>query len=135
MRDSLMDGKTLFKKSVISLVPLLGVPSCPAKKHQSLDQTTQYNVPEFHSLDRSFRAYSDKIYYSGQLTIQIAKTIDGQRVFNQDWNTVWAQLRGTLLTIWDLEEIEKTAKYGMEVLPNYICIDDAVRLSKFVLTP
>jgi CCR4-NOT transcriptional complex subunit CAF120 len=128
-----MDGKSSIKKSMIPVFPSLCAPSCSVKKHQSLDQTAQHSVPEFRSLELSFAAHSNKVYYSGSLTIRIAMTMDGQKPFNQEWTVVWAQLRGTVLTIWDSKEMEEAAKHGIEVSPSYICINDAVRFASLVL--
>jgi hypothetical protein len=44
------------------------------------------------------------------------------------WRDVWAQLGGTTLSIWDMEEIEDARKQGKEVPPIYINVADAVSI-------
>ncbi|TFY80845.1 hypothetical protein EWM64_g3163 [Hericium alpestre] len=71
-------------------------------------------------------AHAHKIYFSGPLVRRIERLPDGHRPSKDEgWRDVWAQLGGTTLSVWDMQEIEEASKHGKEVPPTYINITDA----------
>jgi hypothetical protein len=73
--------------------------------------------------------HAHKVYMSGPLIRRIERMPDGHPPRKDDgWRDVWAQLGGTTLSIWDMEEIEDARKQGKEVPPIYINVADAVSI-------
>jgi hypothetical protein len=85
--------------------------------------------PEIRSVVRLTHAHAHKIYMSGPLIRRIERLPDGHHpIKDEGWRDVWAQLSGTTLSIWDMEEINEASKQGREVPPTYINVTDAVSL-------
>ena len=63
---------------------------------------------------------------SGELVKHVERLTDGKIVGKEEpWKRVWAQLGGTTLSVWDMQEIEEASRRGAEVPPTYINITDA----------
>ena len=85
--------------------------------------------PEIRSLVQLDVAHRRKIYYSGPLIRKLERQTDGQKPHKDDgWVEIWAQLGGTILSIWDMRETREASKQGKEVPPSYINVTDAVRI-------
>jgi CCR4-NOT transcriptional complex subunit CAF120 len=86
--------------------------------------------PEIRSVVQLTLAHARKVYYSGPLVRRLERQPDGSRpVKDEGWTDVWAQLGGTILSIWDMKMIADASKEGKEVPPTYINVQDAVRIS------
>ncbi|KAI0322749.1 hypothetical protein OF83DRAFT_1167243 [Amylostereum chailletii] len=82
--------------------------------------------PEIRSVVQLTLAHAHKVYFSGPLVRRIERLPDGhQPAKDEGWRSVWAQLGGTTLSVWDTLEIEEANKHGKEVPPTYINITDA----------
>ena len=85
--------------------------------------------PEIRSLVQLDLAHRRKIYYSGPLIRKLERQADGQKPHKDDgWVEIWAQLGGTILSIWDMKETREASKQGKEVPPSYVNVTDAVRI-------
>ena len=85
--------------------------------------------PEIRSLVQLDAAHRRKIYYSGPLIRKLERQADGQKPHKDDgWVEIWAQLGGTILSIWDMKETREASLQGKEVPPSYINVTDAVRI-------
>lgn len=85
--------------------------------------------PEIRSLVHLDVAHRRKIYFSGPLIRKLERQADGQKPHKDDgWVEIWAQLGGTILSIWDRKEIQEASKQGKQVPPSYINVTDAVRI-------
>lgn len=83
--------------------------------------------PEIRSVVGLTIAHAHKIYFSGPLVRRVERQPDGQRPHKDEgWTEVWAQLGGTILSIWDMKEVQEASRQGKEVPPTYINITDAV---------
>ncbi|KAI0635974.1 hypothetical protein C8Q77DRAFT_1155712 [Trametes polyzona] len=82
--------------------------------------------PEIRSVVQLTLAHAHKVYFSGPLVRRIERQPDGQKPAKDDgWREVWAQLGGTTLSVWDMEEIREASKQGRQVPPAYINVTDA----------
>jgi CCR4-NOT transcriptional complex subunit CAF120 len=85
--------------------------------------------PEIRSVVQLTVAHARKIYYAGPLVRKVERQADGQKPHKDDgWVEVWAQLGGTILSIWDMKETQEASKKGTEVPPSYVNVTDAVRI-------
>ena len=85
--------------------------------------------PEIRSVVTLTHAHAHKVYMSGPLIRRVERLPDGHHpIKDEGWRDVWAQLGGTTLSIWDMEEIDEASKQGGEVPPTYINVTDAVSL-------
>ena len=83
--------------------------------------------PEIKSVVQLTLAHAHKVYFSGPLVRLIERQPDGQKpAKDEGWREVWAQLGGTTLSVWDMEEIQEASKQGRQVPPTYINVTDAV---------
>lgn len=86
--------------------------------------------PEIRSVVQLTLAHAHKVYFSGPLVRRIERQPDGQKpAKDADWREVWAQLGGTTLSVWNMEEIQEASKQGRQVPPSYINVTDAVSLA------
>jgi len=84
--------------------------------------------PEIRSIVNLTAAHAHKIYFSGPLVRRIERQPDGTRPSRDEgWTDVWAQLGGTILSIWDTKQIQEASKENRQVPPTYMNITDAVR--------
>ncbi|KAI0663874.1 hypothetical protein C8Q70DRAFT_1050494 [Cubamyces menziesii] len=82
--------------------------------------------PEIRSIVTLTLAHAHKIYFSGPLIRRFERQTDGQTpAKDEGWREVWAQLGGTTLSVWDMEEIREASKQGKQVPPSYINVTDA----------
>ncbi|EJF64913.1 hypothetical protein DICSQDRAFT_159886 [Dichomitus squalens LYAD-421 SS1] len=82
--------------------------------------------PEIRSVVQLTLAHAHKVYFSGPLVRRIERQPDGQKpAKDEGWKEVWAQLGGTTLSVWDMEEIQEASKQGRQVPPAYINVTDA----------
>ncbi|TDL25788.1 hypothetical protein BD410DRAFT_826381 [Rickenella mellea] len=82
--------------------------------------------PEIRSVVQLSLAHAQKIYFSGPLIRRVERQPDGTRPAKDDgWRDVWAQLGGTTLSVWDMQEIEEANKRGEQVPPTYVNVTDA----------
>nr|VWO94771.1 Sensor histidine kinase RcsC (EC [Ganoderma boninense] len=82
--------------------------------------------PEIKSVVQLTLAHTHKVYFSGPLVRRIERQTDGQKpAKDEGWREVWAQLGGTTLSVWDMEEIQEASKQGRQVPPAYINVTDA----------
>jgi CCR4-NOT transcriptional complex subunit CAF120 len=85
--------------------------------------------PEISSVVMLTHDHAHKVYMSGPLIRRVERLPDGRRpIKDEGWRDVWAQLGGTTLSVWDMEEIDEASKQGREVPPTYINVTDAVSL-------
>jgi CCR4-NOT transcriptional complex subunit CAF120 len=84
--------------------------------------------PEIRSLVQLNAAHRRKIYYSGPLIRKMEFQPDGQKHKDDGWVEIWAQLCGTILSIWDMKETREASKQGKEVPPSFVNVTDAVRI-------
>lgn len=90
--------------------------------------------PEIRSVVQLTLAHAHKVYFSGPLVRRIERQPDGQKPTKDDgWREVWAQLGGTTLSVWDMEEIREASKQGKQVPPAYINVTDAVSTVRWIL--
>jgi len=83
--------------------------------------------PEISSVVSLSLAHKQKTYFSGPLIHKLDRNPDGQKPHKDGgWREVWAQLSGTTLSIWDMEEVKFANQQGKEVPPSYINITEAV---------
>lgn len=83
--------------------------------------------PEIRSIVQLKVAHGRKIYHAGPLVRRLERQADGQRPLKDDgWRDVFAQLGGTILSLWDMKEVEEANKQGKQVPPSYINVTDAV---------
>ena len=86
--------------------------------------------PEIRSIVSLSLAHREKTYFSGPLIYKLDRNPDGNKPHKDGgWREVWAQLSGTTLSIWDMEEVKVANQQGREVPPSYINITEAVRSS------
>ena len=84
--------------------------------------------PEIRSIVSLTSAHTIKIYFSGFLVHKLDRNPDGNKPHKDEgWREVWAQLSGTTLCIWDMEEVKIANHQGREVPPSYISVEDVVR--------
>lgn len=89
--------------------------------------------PEIRSVVQLTLAHAHKVYFSGPLVRRIERQPDGQKPTKDDgWKEVWAQLGGTTLSVWDMEEIREASKQGKQVPPAYINVTDAVSTVRWI---
>ena len=101
-------------------------PPPPHQRTNSVNQPPQLH-PEIRSIVQLSVAHAHKVYFSGPLIRRIERLADGNRPHKEEgWRDVWAQLGGTTLSVWDMQEIEEANKRGEEVPPTYVNITDAV---------
>ncbi|TFK49960.1 hypothetical protein OE88DRAFT_1645739 [Heliocybe sulcata] len=102
-------------------------PSMQGRTSTSISQPAAQPLhPEIRSVVQLNLAHTNKVYQWGKLTRRIERQPDGQRPAKEEgWTEVWAQLSGTILSIWDMKEVEEAGKQGREVPPSYINITDA----------
>ncbi|KZT29755.1 hypothetical protein NEOLEDRAFT_1144853 [Neolentinus lepideus HHB14362 ss-1] len=82
--------------------------------------------PEIRSVVQLNLAHTNKVYQWGKLVRRIERQPDGQRpAKDEGWTEVWAQLSGTILSVWDMKEVEEAGRQGREVPPSYINVTDA----------
>ncbi|KAI0367809.1 hypothetical protein BV20DRAFT_970135 [Pilatotrama ljubarskyi] len=82
--------------------------------------------PEIRSVVQLTLAHAHKVYFSGPLVRRFERQPDGQKPSKDEgWREVWAQLGGTTLSVWDMEEIREASKQGKQVPPTYINVTDA----------
>ncbi|KIK49038.1 hypothetical protein CY34DRAFT_7719 [Suillus luteus UH-Slu-Lm8-n1] len=88
------------------------------------------SVPPLHteicSIVQPTVTHARKVYFSGPLVKCVQRQSDGQRLKDDGWVDVWAQLSGTPLSIWDMKEIKEANKKGLEVPPTYVNITGSV---------
>jgi len=106
----------------------------PPQPQQSHDQepppTHEAPIhPEIRSSVSLTMAHTQKIYFSGPLVYKHDRNPDGHKPHKDGWHEVWAQLYGTTLSIWDMEEVKIANHQGKEVPPSYVNITEAVRLT------
>jgi CCR4-NOT transcriptional complex subunit CAF120 len=83
--------------------------------------------PEIRSVVGLKAAHAHKIYFSGPLVRKIERQPDGHTpTKDEGWTDVWAQLGGTILSIWDMKEVQEASRQGREVPPTYVNVTDAV---------
>jgi len=84
--------------------------------------------PEIRSVVSLSLAHKQKTYFSGPLIHKLYRNPDGQKPHKDEgWREVWAQLSGTILSVWDMEKVKFAGQQGREVPPSYINITEAVR--------
>jgi len=85
--------------------------------------------PEIRSVVTLTQALAHKVYMSGLLIRRVERMSDGQLSNDEEWREVWAQLGGTTLSTWDMNEVEEANEQGKEVPPTYVNVADAVSLN------
>ncbi|KAH6909140.1 hypothetical protein BKA70DRAFT_1222038 [Coprinopsis sp. MPI-PUGE-AT-0042] len=84
--------------------------------------------PEIRSVVGLKAAHAHKIYFSGPLVRKIERQPDGHAPHKDEgWTDVWAQLGGTILSIWDMKEVQEASRQGKEVPPTYVNVTDAAQ--------
>ncbi|KIY43964.1 hypothetical protein FISHEDRAFT_8564, partial [Fistulina hepatica ATCC 64428] len=71
-------------------------------------------------------AHAHKTYFSSQLLRRVERNPDGHPPAKDDgWVEVWAQLDGTTLSIWDMEQVRTASQQGKQAPPTYVNVTDA----------
>jgi len=73
--------------------------------------------PKIRSIVSLALAHTQKTYFSGPLIHKFERNPDGKPHKDEGWREVWAQLSGTTLCIWDMEEVKIANQQGREVPP------------------
>ncbi|MCO5565566.1 hypothetical protein L7F22_019240 [Adiantum nelumboides] len=88
-----------------------------------------FKSPELRSALGLQEAQSKKIYMEGYLSKRDHLTPDGKPLPPTDpkkrWQLCFVQLCGTVLSVWNVHQMEEAARQGREVPPSYINVTDS----------
>jgi hypothetical protein len=79
---------------------------------------------EIRSMMLLANAHAHKVYVSGPLT-RVDTEYDGLERERQP--CFWAQLKGTTLSLWNMDDIQAANRRGGQASPRYLNVTDAVR--------
>lgn len=95
------------------------------------EPTTTYEAPfhpEIRSIVSSTAAHAQRIYFSGHLVHNLYRNPDGSKPHeDRGWCSVWAELRGTTLSIWEIERVRMASQLGGGVPRSRVNVKEAVR--------
>ncbi|KAK3995468.1 hypothetical protein QBC44DRAFT_389423 [Cladorrhinum sp. PSN332] len=92
--------------------------------HPSLMDVTQETLPELQPIFTLLNSHSNKLYQEGYFLKLDDQDIKGKPNPDRTWTECFAQLVGTVLSLWDAAELDAAGEEG-EVLPKFINLTDA----------
>ncbi|KAK4162057.1 hypothetical protein QBC43DRAFT_336600 [Cladorrhinum sp. PSN259] len=85
---------------------------------------TQETLPELQPIFTLLNSHSNKLYQEGYFLKLDDQDIKGKPNPDRTWTECFAQLVGTVLSLWDAAELDAAGEDG-EVLPKFINLTDA----------
>ncbi|KAI1819863.1 hypothetical protein F4861DRAFT_107501 [Xylaria intraflava] len=84
----------------------------------------QDTIPELQPIFTFLNSHSNKLYQEGYFLKLDDQNIQGKPNADRTWTECFAQLVGTVLSLWDAAELDAAGENG-EVLPKFINLTDA----------
>ncbi|CCE34525.1 hypothetical protein E4U35_002000 [Claviceps purpurea] len=81
-------------------------------------------IPELHPIFTLLNSHSNKLYQEGYFLKLDDQNTQGKPNADRTWTECFAQLVGTVLSLWDAAELDAAGEDG-EVLPKFINLTDA----------
>ena len=101
-----------------------------ARSIRSTPAPLTFKSPDLRKALGLQEAHGKKIYMEGYLSRREESGVDGKPIHAADpkrqWQLCFVQLSGTVLSIWNVKNMEEAAKRGQEVPPSYTNITDSV---------
>ncbi|EKD15604.1 uncharacterized protein L3040_009068 [Drepanopeziza brunnea f. sp. 'multigermtubi'] len=92
--------------------------------HPSLMDVTQDTLPELQPIFTFLNSHANKLYQEGYFLKLDDQNTQGKPNADRSWTECFAQLVGTVLSLWDASELDEAGQEG-EVLPKFINLTDA----------
>ncbi|KAI9053451.1 hypothetical protein LZ554_002409 [Drepanopeziza brunnea f. sp. 'monogermtubi'] len=92
--------------------------------HPSLMDVTQDTLPELQPIFTFLNSHANKLYQEGYFLKLDDQNTQGKPNADRTWTECFAQLVGTVLSLWDASELDEAGQEG-EVLPKFINLTDA----------
>ncbi|KAK1757642.1 hypothetical protein QBC47DRAFT_162399 [Echria macrotheca] len=92
--------------------------------HPHLMDINKETIPELQPVFAFLNAHSNKLYQEGYFLKLDDQDIKGNPNQDRTWTECFAQLVGTVLSLWDAAELDAAGENG-EVLPKFINLTDA----------
>ncbi|CAL3964296.1 unnamed protein product [Diplocarpon coronariae] len=92
--------------------------------HPSLMDVTQDTLPELQPIFTFLNSHANKLYQEGYFLKLDDQNTHGRPNADRTWTECFAQLVGTVLSLWDAAELDSAGQDG-EVLPKFINLSDA----------
>ncbi|APA06465.1 hypothetical protein sscle_02g012350 [Sclerotinia sclerotiorum 1980 UF-70] len=89
-----------------------------------LMDVNQETLPELQPIFTFLNSHSNKLYQEGYFLKLDDQNIHGKANVDRTWTECFAQLVGTILSLWDAAELDAAGQDG-EVLPKFINLTDA----------
>ncbi|KAB8302057.1 hypothetical protein EYC80_005509 [Monilinia laxa] len=89
-----------------------------------LMDVNQDTLPELQPIFTFLNSHSNKLYMEGYFLKLDDQNINGKANADRTWTECFAQLVGTILSLWDAAELDAAGQDG-EVLPKFINLTDA----------
>ncbi|KAF7949403.1 uncharacterized protein EAE97_002912 [Botrytis byssoidea] len=89
-----------------------------------LMDVNQDTLPELQPIFTFLNSHSNKLYQEGYFLKLDDQNIHGKANTDRTWTECFAQLVGTILSLWDAAELDAAGQDG-EVLPKFINLTDA----------
>ncbi|KAF7929373.1 uncharacterized protein EAE98_005291 [Botrytis deweyae] len=89
-----------------------------------LMDVNQDTLPELQPIFTFLNSHSNKLYQEGYFLKLDDQNIHGKANADRTWTECFAQLVGTILSLWDAAELDAAGQDG-EVLPKFINLTDA----------
>jgi CCR4-NOT transcriptional complex subunit CAF120 len=93
---------------------------------------TEDTIPELQPIFSFLNSHSNKLYQEGYFLKLDDQNTQGKPNPDRTWTECFAQLVGTVLSLWDAGELDAAGEDG-EVLPKFINLTDAS--IKMVISP
>ncbi|KAK2626500.1 hypothetical protein QTJ16_003675 [Diplocarpon rosae] len=92
--------------------------------HPSLMDVTRDTLPELQPIFTFLNSHANKLYQEGYFLKLDDQNTYGRPNADRTWTECFAQLVGTVLSLWDAAELDSAGQDG-EVLPKFINLSDA----------
>ncbi|KAK7943473.1 Protein SKG3 [Apiospora aurea] len=89
-----------------------------------LMDVTEDTIPELQPIFTFLNSHANKLYQEGYFLKLDDQNIQGRPNPDRTWTECFAQLVGTVLSLWDASELDTAGEEG-EVLPKFINLTDA----------
>ncbi|KAH9884760.1 hypothetical protein F4778DRAFT_774561 [Xylariomycetidae sp. FL2044] len=89
--------------------------------HMDVNQDT---IPELQPIFKFLNSHANKLYQEGYFLKLDDQNTQGKPNLDRTWTECFAQLVGTVLSLWDAAELDAAGEDG-EVLPKFINLTDA----------
>ncbi|KAL3423705.1 ph domain protein [Phlyctema vagabunda] len=89
-----------------------------------LMELTQDTLPELQPIFTFLNSHANKLYQEGYFLKLDDQSVAGRANADRTWTECFAQLVGTVLSLWDAQELDAAGQDG-EVLPKFINLTDA----------